>query len=169
MSNRRGVLESTRPDQYIGATVASDGTATGYIGPCPEGFEWYVERMTCAQSGAGVSATTALLEIYVQQSQNAPGDASKQGRQDIAVGTAVANDVSDNLSPIVVPPGMFLVAYWTGLTSGDLVKLSTQIQVRRLVIERASVGTHAHGIDHRGDAKAGDMRAIIPVDTVAEV
>ncbi|SRR5260221_336891 len=170
METRRGIIESSRPDQYIAATVAAGGGATGFLGPCPEGFEWYVERLTCAQSGAAVAAT-ALLEFYVQLAQDAPSDASKQGRQDIAVGSSVANNVSDQNQAIVVPPGYFLVAVWSGLTSGDKVKVSSQMQVRRLILERARSDNHIHGIEHTGDRKRGDLyeQPVVVGDQVAEV
>lgn len=161
--NRRGIIESTRPDQYIAAAVGSDGTATGAIGPCPEGFEWYVERLTCGQSGAAV-ATTALLEVYVQTTDTAPADESKQGRQDVASGSLVASNVSDENSAIVVQAGYFLVAKWSGLTSGDRVQLSTQIQVRRLVLEKTAARQHPHGLEHAPDRKAGDLGHHVVVD-----
>ncbi len=168
---RRGIIESTRPDQYINATVAATGGASGSIGPCPEGFEWYVERLTCSQSGAAVAAT-ALLEIYVQAAPDAPLDASKQGRQDVSVGSVVKDGVSDQQSPIVVPPGYHLVAVWSALTSGDKVKLSSQIQVRRLILESAR--GHKHGqLDYQGDhRKQGDTLRAEPIvvgDQLAEV
>ncbi len=169
--SRQGVVESTRPDMYIAASVASDGTAAGHIGPCPEGFVWYVERLTCFQSGAGVSSN-ALLEVYVLPVDSSGTlDASKQGRQDIAVGTDVRNDVSDQLSPVTVPPGYFLVAKWSGLTSADRVTLSSQIQVRRLVLERHQPGRHPHTMEHSPDTKATAMVGVgfNPPDQDAEL
>lgn len=170
MDTRRGILVNSRPDQYISTTVNSSGIARGSIGPCPEAYEWYVERLTCSQSGAAVAAT-ALLEIYVLPTDLSSGtpDGSKQGRQDIAVGTDVANDVSDQFSAIVVPAGYYLVAYWTGLTSGDKVQLSSQVQVRKLELEASVRGRHAHTLDHRADDKPADVAAIVPADTVAAV
>lgn len=170
MDNRRGVLQQTRSDQYIAATIAADGTGRGAIGPCPEGFEWYVERLTCSQTGT-TPAATALLEIYVLPTDLGQGtpDASKQGRQDVSVGTTLTANVSDQESPIVVPAGYYLVAYWTGLTSGDKVALSTQVQVRKLVLERAHRHSQ-HDVEHHRDVKASDIAAPVVVgDQVAEI
>lgn len=146
-----GYYHDTRNGDYISQTVAADGTAGGHIGPCPEGFCWYVERLTCFQSGAAV-ATTAVLEFYVQSSNARPIDTSKQNRQDVALGTTVANGVSQELPPIYVGPGQMLKAVWTGLTSGDLVRVSSQIRVHKLIAPEAR--SHHHQMEYGGDAKA---------------
>lgn len=154
-----------RPDNYISATANAAGVASGSIGPCPEGFCWYVERMTCFSDSA---ATAPILEVYVLPTNAAPSDASKQGRQDVATGTNVVNGVSDAASPIVVPAGYYLVAVWTALNSGDHGRLSTQIAVHALPAERA---TAKHPGAWTGDEKIGDHlgRTGTPADQVAAV
>lgn len=157
---------TTRPDEYINATVDSTGLAQGYIGPCPEGFCWYVERMTCFSND---TATTGILEVYSIRSQIKPSDASKQGRQDVATGSTVLNGVSDQASPIYAGPGYFLVASWSGLTAGKVVALSMQIRVHKIETGQP----HEHGNGHhplyQEDEKANRVFPVIVGDQVAEV
>ena len=171
MTNRRGIHETTRPDLYIAATADATGVAQGAIGPCPEGYEWYVERMTVSQSGAAVAAA-ATVEVFVVATDRLTGTTSKQGRQDYAAGaTNVAGSVSDAASPIVIPAGFFLVCYWTGLTAADKVQLSTQIEIRRLVLEKAQHGRGTMRPEHESDPKAGDLHGtpVVVGDQVAAV
>ena len=165
----RGYHHSTRSDQYIAATVASNGTATGFLGPVPEGFCWYVERLTAHSNTA--NSTTGKLEVYVQPFQAAPNDASKRGRQDFAIGTAVQDSASDENSPIYVGPGDYLVAVWSALTSGDLVSLSAQIRVHKIEIaaHREANGHHPHYLDQVPQQSALDAVPVVPGDTVAAV
>ena len=162
-----GYHVATRPDQYIAATVASTGLANGFIGPCPEGYCWYVDRITCYSND---TATTGVLELYSQSTGNVPNDTSKQGRQDVALGSVVLNGVSDENQPIYVGPSYFLVASWSGLTSGKLVALSAQIRWHKLETghEHRTHGSHPLH-DHIGDEKAEQIRPVIVGDQVAEV
>jgi hypothetical protein len=117
------------PSMYIGATADSNGNAQGFLGPVPAGYCWYVER-ECSWTNT-TAETGLLLEVFVIRTNAVKltsatvGD--RTGRQDVS--TIVINDISDNNSDIVVPEGHYLVAFWTGLSSGDLVLLSTQIAV----------------------------------------
>jgi hypothetical protein len=158
---------TTRPDEYINATIDSAGLAQGFIGPCPEGFCWYVERTTCYSND---TATTGILEVYSIRSEIKPSDTSKQGRQDVAVGAVVLNGVSDEASPIYIGPGYFVVASWSGLTAGKVVAMSMQIRVHKLETGHEQ---HAHGAhplhDHVGDEKAERIYPVIVGDQVAEV
>lgn len=125
-----GFYSHTFPGQYINAAVNASGLANGFLGPVPEGYCWYVERLTCWSNSSNNS--TGILEIFVLQSQTPPNDNSRQGRQDVAVGNVVQNGVSDERSPIYVPAGHFLVASWSLLNSADQVALSCQIRVHKL-------------------------------------
>lgn len=162
---RPGVHAGYRPGDYISQTVGSTGTAQGAIGPCPDGYEWHVERITCYTNG---TTTNAVLEVYVLRTNDIPDDNSKSGRQDVAIGATVGNGISDQNSPIVVPAGYFLVAGWSGLTNGDVVRFSAQIEVRRTVMERtAGRGLH----DWREDEKAESIRVepVVVGDQVGKV
>lgn len=162
-----GIYENTYPNRYISATIGSAGTAQGNIGPCPEGFCWYVERLCCYSN---TSATSGVLEIYAIPTETVPNDASKSGRQDVAVGTTVQNGVSDQRSPIFVGAGMFLVASWSGLTNGDLVRLSAQIRVHRLLATEPT-GRHPGGSWWGTEAFDDEVKAVVvgdQVDTVGE-
>jgi hypothetical protein len=120
----QGYFYSMQTDNRILATANSSGVATGYIGPVPEGFCWYVERYTTKTNSSG----SPTCEVYSISSQTVGPDIL--GRQDY---TATGkNDISDNLSAVWVGPGMYLVAVWQLCTSGDLCQLSTQIRVHEL-------------------------------------
>ena len=126
-----GVYDHTRTDQQISATVGSAGTASGALGPVPEGFCWYIERETCQSNTA--ATTGALLEVFVSTAQTGPVSPDKTGLQDASVGASVAENVSDNQSPIFLEAGKFLVAQWSGLTQNDLVRYTAQIRVHQLL------------------------------------
>lgn len=163
---RPGVHAGYRNGDYISTAIGPAGTAQGYIGECPDGYTWHVERVSCYSNGA--TLTNAVLELYVLRVNDIPDDNSKSGRQDVATGTVVGNGISDQHSPIIVPAGYFLVAAWSGLTNGDLVRLSTQIEVRRNMVER----TREHGLhDWREDEKPADLRVapVVVGDQVGKV
>lgn len=127
---RHGILDSVNSGQYITATANASGIAQGFIGPVPAGYCWYVERMT---TWSNTSATTGLeLEIFVLTSGTLGSNytttvGDRAGRQDLS--TNAQDDVADENSPIYVGEGYYLVALWTGFTSGDKVQLSAQIAV----------------------------------------
>ena len=160
-----GIYENTYSDRYLNATVGSAGTANDNIGPCPEGFCWYVERLTCFSNTA--NATTGVLEIYAIPTPMVPNDNSKSGRQDVAVGTVVQNGVSDENSPIYLGPGMFLVASWTALTNGDLVAVSCQVRVHRLL---STVAHERTAPSWEGEEKySANVTPVVVGDQVDEV
>lgn len=119
--------------QEIIATANSSGIAQGFLGPCPEGYQWYVERYTNFSNTAKNSGV--LTELFVLTTQQLSSDwtqtvGSRAGRQDV---TNVVNQGGDNSSPICVPAGYFLVALWTGLNANDVTEVSTQIAVHQLL------------------------------------
>lgn len=126
-----GVYVHTRVDQQIAGVIDSTGAFAGSLGPVPEGYCWYVERLTCQSNTAVASGPTTTLEIFVSTDITGPTSPDKTGRQDMTL--LPANDVSDQNSPIYVGPGMFLVAQWAGLTTGNRVRLTTQIRVHELM------------------------------------
>lgn len=132
---RAGFYDHHEPGMSIVATANASGVAQGFLGPVPQGYCWYVERMTSWSNTAATSGL--LLEVFVQTVDDAaPTSATvgnRTGRQDVSY--VVVNDISDNNSPIHVPEGYFLVAFWTGLTSGDKVELTTQIAVHLLSLD----------------------------------
>lgn len=161
-----GIYKDTWSDRYLAGTVGSDGTFQTALGPVPQGFCWYLERTTCWTDGS--SLTNALLELYVQPGSSAPTDGSRRGRQDLAAGSTVANGVSDNASPVHLGPGMFLVASWSGLASGDHVQLSIQIRVHELYATAASAGRSGGFVgSEQLDPKVGSL--IVPADERAAI
>lgn len=167
---RDGIHHSWRPGDYITATVNAAGIASGSIGPCPEGYVWYVERLTCFSTDT-VLTTGGLLEIYSIPTEDSPNDESKSGRQDVAVDVIVLNSVSDQRSPIIVPPGYYLVAKWSGFNAGNTNTLSAQIEVRKIVLHDPRLKHGHHDMNWSGDDKHSDLRAVptAPGDQVAQV
>lgn len=157
-----GAYDHSRTDQQIAGAIVSAGTFSGYIGPVPQGYCWYVERETC-YSNTAAATTATLLEIFVSANQTGPTSPDKTGRQDLTV--QVTNDISDNNCPIYVGEGMYLVAQWSGLSSGDKVAYSTQIRVHKLLHAKAG-GQGRHEVhDTVSEEKAGDGLASPRGDT----
>lgn len=121
-----GFYYGTRTQDVVKAAASSAGQAVGSLGPCPEGFCWYVERFSCYVS----TDATPTLELYVQSILDAvPID--KAGRQDY---TPNGDNDAGGLSPaIFVGPGQYLVAVWASCTSGDKCQMSAQIRVHELM------------------------------------
>jgi hypothetical protein len=133
---REGIIDHTEPGMYMSATADSNGLAQDFLGPVSAGYVWYVERWTAFSATA---ATTPVVELFVQSAERMPttftaaaGD--RQGRQDLSI--TADNDAADLNSPIYIPEGYYLVAFWSGLTSGDVVQLSTQIAVHLVGVSR---------------------------------
>ena len=165
---RLGYLSAYRPDNYVNAAANANGQAIGAVGPVPEGFVWYCERITCSSN---TSQSTGVLEVYVLPTNpqaTTALDGSKAGRQDIASGAVVQNGVSDQRSPIAIPVGHFLVFVWTGLANGDKVQASMQLAIHQLAA-RSSDGKHPGG--WTGEERIGDHLGRIgtPPDQVAAV
>lgn len=130
-----GAYSHTRTEQVIQGAIPSGGALTGALPIVPEGYCWYVERITAWSNGT--MASTARLEIFVSQSETGPTSPDKTGRQDVAQGAVVGDSTSDENSPIYVGPGQNIVAQWTALTSGDKVSATFQIRVHELLRHRS--------------------------------
>jgi len=104
------------------ATAGASGSAQTALGPCPEGYCWYVERI----SSHGPTAGTKLdVDVADNNTANDPA-----WRMDFS---ATANDdIADEQQPIYVPAGHWLVFNWSGATSGDILKASVQYAVHQL-------------------------------------
>jgi hypothetical protein len=131
---RLGFHSHTASGMAINATANASGLAQGFLGPVPPGYCWYVERMT---TWSNSTATNCELEIFAQADSQAPAGFSatvgdRTNRQDLSV--VAGDDVSDNIAPIYIGEGYYLVAIWTGLNSGDLATLSTQIAVHQITL-----------------------------------
>lgn len=126
----------------MAGTIVAAGTFVDSLGPVPEGYCWYVERITCYSND---TATTGVFELFVIRGDTPPGKPDISGRQDVATGSVVLNGVSDEESPIHVPPGYTLVGSWSGLTSAKVVSASFQIRWNEL--ETHSAPRH-HTQDH---------------------
>jgi len=101
------------------------------LGPVPTGYCWYVERVTSRGSSSG----TPSCEIAVAVADRLPAAWDRVGRQDWT--GAANNDVGDQVQPIYVGPGFFLIAYWSAANQGDQFTLSTQISVHELAVPPA--------------------------------
>jgi hypothetical protein len=167
----RGFHHSTRSDQYIAATVAATGVAEGAIGPCPEGYCWYVERLSPHSNTA--NASTGLLEIFVRAINLSATDISRQARQDFYKGVDVQDSIHDMRSPIYVAPGQWLVARWSALTNNDLVSLASQIRVHKLEYGLGDRITSSHlNVNPDGNVQQDQAGHAVPVvvgDQVAAV
>ena len=154
---RAGFFNHYEPGNYISATANSSGVAQGYLGPCPAGYLWYVERMT---TWSNTAKTAPLCEVFVQSvattnlASATAGD--RAGRQDLSL--IAANDKADEFAAIVVPENYYLVALWTGLNSGDLVNLSTQICVHQLALSPITTPQDFEAIKREGDIHADEAR-----------
>lgn len=116
-------------DGLIKATANASGNATGYLGPCPEGFAWYVERYTTYVLTSG----SPQCEIYALNTPINVGNLplpDKSGRQDWSADGK--NDISDNKTPVYIEAGYYLVAVWTSCNASDPCQLSTQIRVHQM-------------------------------------
>lgn len=133
MMHRAGFYDHHEPGRYIAATADSGGLAQGFMGPVPQGYCWYVERLTSWASAARANST---VELFVLPTNTvAPGFTAtvgdRAGRQDL-VTAAASNARLDESSPIFVGPGYHLVAFWAGFTSGDSLLVSAQVAIHKL-------------------------------------
>ncbi len=165
-----GAYHHTRTDLQLAGTIGSAGTAVDAIGSVPEGYCWYVERLTSYSNTA--NATTGKLEIFVSNNPNGPTAPDKTGREDVATGTSVQDSTSDQRSPIYLGPGQYLVAQWSALTQNDVVRVTSQIRVHELLRNRGPVTApadhHDHGVEKAAAAgNALHATAAIMADAVA--
>lgn len=124
-----GVTEAIETGWTIRATADSNGLAQGAIGPVPAGYCWYVERYSTFNPRAN-----SVCEIFALNSEKLPSGftaaiGDRAGRLDVSI--TANNAAADNAAPLYVGEGYWLVAFWSGLTSGDLAQLSTQIAIHR--------------------------------------
>ena len=172
MASEDGFYDSSTNQAFINATANASGIAQGSIGPCPSGYQWYVERYS---TFVNTSATPAL-EIFVMNSPTLPSNytatlGDRQGRMDYT--SSGKNAQSDNNSPVIVQEGQFLVAGWTGATSGDQCQLSIQyhtnlktlriepMQLIQQTAEHSYVGAPEHAIEHNHHHRNGH-HALLP-------
>lgn len=125
MASEDGFYDSSNNQAFINATANASGIAQGSIGPCPAGYQWYVERYSTFVN----TSATPSLEIFVMNSPTLPSNytatlGDRQGRMDYT--SSGKNAQSDNNSPVIVQEGQWLVAGWTACNSGDQCQLSVQ-------------------------------------------
>ena len=172
MASEDGVYDSSTNQAFINATANASGIAQGSIGPCPSGYQWYVERYS---TFVNTSATPAL-EIFVMNSPTLPSNytatlGDRQGRMDYT--SSGKNAQSDNNSPVIVQEGQWLIAGWTGATSGDQCQLSIQyhtnlktlriepMQLIQQTAEHAYIGAPEHAVEHNHHHRNG-RHALLP-------
>lgn len=108
-----------------GKTVTAAGaSAQVAYGPCPAGVEWYFERVSVFSNTAG----TPTAELYVLSAPALDPAGSRMSRADYTPNGK--NDVLDEVNPMYVPEGYFLVVVWpSGLSANDICSASAQVAV----------------------------------------
>ena len=117
---RMGILDHTVPMQgRTSAAASSAGVADTWYGPVPEGFIWYVERVSvyCPTSAAAVALYVSTSELGTDLGSRA--DYTSAG----------ANAIADEFNPIYLPEGYYLHVQWTAATSGDRCTSGVQYAV----------------------------------------
>ncbi len=98
---------------YAAVTIASDGTATAYVGPQGLGTIWYPQAAAIATSTGAADTSTCTIYLGPEGLQTQVGGQSYAGGGD-TIGLAV-------------PPlwnGYFIWAKWAGGTAGALATLT---------------------------------------------
>lgn len=132
---REGLFEHHRRDALAIVAAAAGGQplGQGVLGPCPEGYAWYVELAAFQVVGAAHNAIVAL--VVTPDNGPLPSFAGWDGYGLQAVSGAAASFGSFPLQlPLYVPPGNFLRAIVQGgtLANGDAVTVSVQTAVHQL-------------------------------------
>jgi hypothetical protein len=103
---------------YAAAVVPASGSVTVRVGPMGVGTIWYPQAAAISTTtGAADASTCALYLTPLENGAQVP--ATQIGGQSYAGG-------GDTIG-LAVPPmwaGYFIVAVWTGATSGDLASLA---------------------------------------------
>lgn len=129
MTVRAGLYDHHVPAQGITSKANTSGIATNVYGPVPEGYAWYVERISvhCPTDGA-VADVHVILGTINQVAANAALDTSARVDH-----TEDGDDaVADENSAVFVPAGYSLVVQWTSATSGDICVSAVQYAVHEL-------------------------------------
>lgn len=171
MPGKLSIYDHHRSLDLITATADVNGLAQGFLGPVPSGYCWHVERLT---SFVNATRTSAVCEIFAVGQESLSGytatSGSRAGRQDVMPSNAY-NAVADEKSPVYVGEGMFLVAFWSGLTQNDVAQLSAQIRVEQLIpqlgspVDIAALGRGAEA----GRLELEDARRGLPVPPAVPV
>ena len=109
----RGRIRTPIPSGYAAVTIASDGTATAYVGPQGLGTVWYPQAAAIATSTGASDTSTCTIYVGPEGLQTQVGGQSYAGGGD-TIGLAV-------------PPlwnGYFVWAKWAGGTAGALATLT---------------------------------------------
>ena len=144
----------------MAATANASGVAVDSIGPCPEGYCWYLNNETIHSN---TSASSPTFELYVSRTNAAPNDSSKAGRVDYTTGSNIKDAANNLASPIYVGPGMYLVGVWNGLNNNDVVNWSGQILSHKLEVHQVRY----HGIEYADNDK--QPHAVVTPDQIAAV
>lgn len=166
-----GITESIETGLKIRATANAAGLAQGAMGPVAAGYCWYVERYTTFNARAN-----SICELFSYNSETLPADftasvGDRAGRQDVSI--TANNAAADNAAPIYVPEGYWLVAFWSGLTVGDITQLSTQIAIHRKLLVTQAPWEQAQGpgyiVPDSSDAPSGlgEAHTVIPGQSTA--
>ena len=128
---RAGLFDHHTTDPYIVATAAGTTVlAQGFWGPCPQGYNWYVESVTSHVN----NTHTAVVELAISGAQSLPVSASwDRGNREWWGGAATDANVQPGLA-WYVPEGYYIVAFWTAgtMVAGDIATLGLQLAVHQL-------------------------------------
>lgn len=120
---KAGLYRYHVPMQGRVAKANASGIATAYYGPAPEGYCWYVERMS-------TNAPTAATRLDVMVAPEASFNDPAYYRTDFTLSGSDA--IADETQPPYVPAGYYLVFRWSGATSGDVCVASIQYAVHEM-------------------------------------
>lgn len=120
---RMGVFDHTRPAEPKSGTANASGVASLFYGPCPEGYGWYIERISvhCPTAAAVAHVCVALTPLSA---------VDYGSRMDFTTGGA--DSIADESTAIYVPAGYSLSIIWTAATSADVCTASVQYAVHQL-------------------------------------
>jgi hypothetical protein len=114
----QGQLQTVITGGYAASVVPASGSVTIRVGPMGVGTIWYPQAAAISTTtGANDASTCALYLTPLENGAQVP--ATQIGGQSYAGG-------GDTIG-LAVPPmwaGYFIVAVWTGATSGDLASLA---------------------------------------------
>lgn len=135
MDRYAGIWRTTVPLDYIGvATANAAGIAQDFVGPVSAGQFWLVERVSPTSNSTGSPSFSLFVQPTNLANPNytaATSATGVPGRMDFTpTGT---NDVLDEVNPVFVPQGWYVVGVWLGCTQGDLCAASLQYSIYETV------------------------------------
>lgn len=130
---REGLFDHHRRDSISMLAAGGTPVAQKILGPCPEGYCWYLESVAFSVVGA---AHNALFDLAVTPDGGDLPPQASWDHQGLAwtVQTAVIAASMNNTAAVFVPPAHFAHAYASAgsLAAGDVVTVTYQVAVHQL-------------------------------------